>query len=511
MATVWLARAVDGRQGPPLVAIKRPHQHLSADATFLKMIVDEARLASAIHHPNVVKVHELGFEAGTPFIVMDYLEGASLAELRRELQAVGRTIDSRVSLRIVLDAIEGLHAAHVLRDDAGRPLNIVHRDVSPHNVLIAHDGRALITDFGIAHAENRVQTTRTHEVKGKLAYMAPERVGKKRICTAQSDIFSMAIVLWECLAGRRLFRSDDAVEILQEVLTMPIPSLRQVGARVGDALDDVVCRALSRDLDTRYATALDLARAIEKAAGADIGSHADVSQLVEAVFGARMSERQGCMRGAVGSETFAALLEQSGLPPRDPTAEPVGDARLSELAPPAAPASARYDMRAPRQLFARLKLRRTPWALAAGGIVVGSVATLALRPPAAKPDPIVLTPRAADPAPAASRRVVLPLPFPAARVTFDDVHRDLDPPADVVTFELSPASGVHHQVVAVAPDGTRAEGAVEEQDGVARADGEGFSYVEPAHAPSLATQRTSASTRSPRPVGATHDGFTKLR
>ncbi len=273
MATVSLARATDKRQGPPLVALKRPHRHLSNDKIFLTMIVDEARLASAIHHPNVVKVRELGFESGMPFIVMDYVEGASLAELRRELGALERAIDVRVAVRIALDALAGLHAAHELRDDTGKSLNIVHRDVSPHNILIGCDGRANLTDFGIAKAEDRIQTTRTHEVKGKLAYLAPERVDRRRLCTVQSDVFSMAVVFWECFAGRRLFRGEEPVDVLQEVIGGQIPTLSQIGAQIPSALDDVIARALSRDLDTRYATALGVAQAIERAAApTDIGT-----------------------------------------------------------------------------------------------------------------------------------------------------------------------------------------------------------------------------------------------
>ena len=232
MATVHLARATDKRQGPPLVAVKRPHRHLAGDKTFLTMLVDEARLASAITHPNVVKVRELGFDAGMPFIVMDYVEGTSLAELRRELSSIGRAIDVRVAVRIIVDALAGLHAAHELKDDNGKALHIIHRDVSPHNVLIGCDGRSYVTDFGIAKAEDRIQTTRTHEVKGKLAYLAPERIDKRRICTVQSDVFSMAVVLWECFAGRRLFRGDEPVDILQEVMLAPIPTLKQIGAQI---------------------------------------------------------------------------------------------------------------------------------------------------------------------------------------------------------------------------------------------------------------------------------------
>ncbi len=514
MATVWLARATDGRHGPPLVAIKRPHQHLSSDATFLKMIVDEARLASAIFHPNVVKVRELGFEGGMPFIVMDYVEGASLAELRRELNAVGRTVDARTGVRIVLDALRGLHAAHALKDEAGRPLNIVHRDVSPHNILIGCGGRSLIADFGIAHAENRVQTTRTHEIKGKLAYMAPERVDKRRLCTVQSDVFSMAAVLWECLAGRRLFRAEDAVDVLQEVLTLPIPTLRQVGAEVTDDVDDVIARALSRDLDTRYATALELADALEQAAGPDVGTHEDVARLIEAVFGSRMARRQSAIRGAVGGEALAELLQQSGLPTRDVAAEGPGASLLAELAAPVPPASTRYALGGRGGVLASLRLRRGPWwavAVAASGVIVESLSTLAVRSNRSKPQPIIVSTQGAALAPsvAATRRVVLPLPFPATRVTLDDIVRDLDPATDFVTLEIPGDSGLRHRVTAVSPDGTRADGYVLEDEGVARPDSGGYSYV-PSSRGDLADPHRSSS-RGPQAGGETRNGFTKLR
>src|SRR4051812_30166376 len=155
MATVFLGRATDGREGATLVAIKRPHRHLATDKTYLSMLLDEARLASAIDHPNVVKVRELGFESGEPFIVLDYVEGASLSELRKELSGANRAVDTKIAVRMILDALAGLHAAHELRDDSGRHLGIIHRDVSPHNVLIGCDGVTRLTDFGIAKAEDR--------------------------------------------------------------------------------------------------------------------------------------------------------------------------------------------------------------------------------------------------------------------------------------------------------------------------------------------------------------------
>jgi serine/threonine-protein kinase len=518
MATVHLARATDRRQGPPLVAVKRPHRHLQNDKSFLTMLVDEARLASAITHPNVVKVRELGFDGGMPFIVMDYVEGTSLAELRRELSAIGRALDVRVAVRIVLDALAGLHAAHELRDDNDKPMHIIHRDVSPHNVLIGCDGRAYVTDFGIAKAEDRIQTTRTHEVKGKLAYLAPERIDKRRICTVQSDIFSMAVVLWECFAGRRLFRGDDPASVLQEVMLAPIPLLKQIGAQIPPALDDVIARALSRDLETRYKTALDLAQAIERAAGPDVGTHADVARLMEAMFGARMMLRQEQVRAAIGPSELTQLLKESGLPTRD--RESIADVPtgqlLAELAPPAP--TARYALGTElREELARLRPKNIPWwgaGAVAGGIAIGVVLTLALVQRRPKPGPIVVrgvapaataaTTTAATPS---ARKVVLPLPFFATHVELDDVARDLDPATDVTAFDLPAESGPRHRVVLVAVDGTKAEAFVREEDGIARPESDGYTFILTQQGPEPRVARP----RSARPIGTVHNGFTKLR
>jgi len=515
---VHLARATDKRQGPPLVALKRPHRHLQGDKTFLTMLVDEARLASAIDHPNVVKVRELGFDGGMPFIVMDYVEGTSLAELRRELSAIGRAIDVRVAVRIIIDALLGLHAAHELKDDNGKPLRIIHRDVSPHNVLIGCDGRAYVTDFGIAKAEDRIQTTRTHEVKGKLAYLAPERIDKRRICTVQSDVFSMAVVLWECFAGRRLFRGEEAVDVLQEVMSAPIPTLKQIGAQVPQALDDVVSRALSRDLETRYLTALDLAQAVERAAGPEgVGTHADVARLMEAIFGGRMAMRQEHVRAAIGPSELTLLLRESGLPSRDRVSfadVPTGQL-LAELAPPAP--TGRYVLGTElRVAVAKLRPRRIPWwgvGAVSAGIALGVGVTLAVVARNPRPRPIVIRgapPAVAsiDPASAAGpRKVVVTLPFLATHVQFDDTPRDLDPATDVVSFDVPAASGPRHKVTVTALDGTRAEGLVREQDGITQPEGDGFALLAPEPASS---DSHPVVPRSTRPRGTVHNGFTKL-
>ena len=554
MATVYLARKAVTRDAP-LIAVKRPHRHLASDKGFLSMLVDEARLASSIQHDNVVKVRELGFDNGEPFIVMDYVEGASLADVRKELSAVGRAIDPRFAVRIALDALAGLQAAHVLHDDKGKPLGIVHRDVSPHNVLIGCDGSARLTDFGIAKAADRVQTTRTHEVKGKLAYLAPERIDKRRICTVQSDVFSMAVVLWECIAGRRLFRGDEAIETLQEVISGPIPSLKRIGAPIPQALDDTILRGLSRDLDTRYKTAADFADALQHAAGGrpNIATPAEVACLVEALFGERLRVRHASIREALddGSDV-AHVLEVSGLNRRpEPTPEMRARDRaaVENIAPPAPSARYTFGNASESMLQRRLASPRVRIAaLGAVGLTVAAllVGVLARKHPGdsgrAEPTPL------AEPT---MRRVVVPLPFAATHVSFDEQSHDLAPPADVAAFEIPRESGLRHLVTALAADGAKAEAYVRESEGVARPEGPGFTiealetYGEevaqgkptasgnlvelpptpngvkrvvkarpgPVRAPKpLPAPTTSTSMLpAPKPVGTVKDGFTKLR
>jgi serine/threonine-protein kinase len=375
MATVYLARATDRDL---LVAIKRPHKHLAQDKMFLTMLLDEARLASAIDHPNVVRVRELAFESGEPFIVLDYIEGCALSDLRKELAAADRALATKVAVRIVLDALAGLHAAHELKDkETGKPLGIIHRDISPHNVLVGVDGMARLTDFGIAKAEDRLQVTRTHEVKGKLAYLAPERVDKRRTCTRQSDLFSIGIVLWECLAGRRLFRGEEAVDTLEEVMHAPIPRLRQLGAHVPPTLDDVIARVLSRDLNVRFKTAAEFAMAIERASGrANIGTPRDVAEVVDVVFGGRLRLRHQQLRGVLGHDVTARVLRGTGVRERHANvADPlVPSPHLLASIAPAAPTQ-RYAFGGLKDVPLRRERRwLVPlFAGTAAGVVIGSV------------------------------------------------------------------------------------------------------------------------------------------
>ncbi|MEO8800123.1 MAG: serine/threonine-protein kinase [Polyangiaceae bacterium] len=525
MATVFLGRSLT--TDSPLVAVKRPHKHLASDKVFLSMLIDEARLASAIQHDNVVKVRELGFEQGEPFVVMDYIEGASLSELRKELSAAERAVDTKVAVKVILDALAGLHAAHTLTDDSGRHLGIIHRDISPHNVLLGVDGKARLTDFGIAHAVDRVQVTRTHEVKGKLAYLAPERVDKRRMCTVQSDVFSMAVVLWECLAGRRLFRGDEAIDTLQEVISAHIPRLRLLGAQVPAALDDAIMRGLSRDLHTRYATAQDFAQAIAQGAGrANIGTDADVARVVDAVFGPRLGIRHELVRSIVGLEVANELFARTHIEPRPapPPNEVLPQPMLYASIAPAAP-SARYafgNLNDSLPSASPLQKASLPMIGAiAGGVAIAIFALGALffrfhkpTPEHVTTPPISTTVTDQSPALPTTRKVVVPLPFVASHVTFDDTERDLDPPSNVTSFDVPTSSGLRHRLVVVAASGARAEGFVHEVDGLT-AQEDGFTTYGPAAASASASEHPPAVKHHPRPKPkrstTRHDGFTKLQ
>ncbi len=476
MATVYLGRG-PGERGP-LVAVKRPHRHLAKDSTFTAMFSDEARLASAIHHPNVVRVRELAFESAPgpkgpvpePFLVLDYIEGASLSDLRKELAAAGRAVPTRVAVRIALDALAGLHAAHELRDENGKHLAIIHRDVSPHNVLVGADGVSRLTDFGIAKAEDRVQVTRTHEVKGKLAYLAPERVDRRRACTVQSDVFSMAVVLWECLAGRRLFRGEEALDTLDEVMNSNIPRLRQLGADVPVAFDEALAKGLERDLARRWKTADELRLALERAAPKCVGTAEEVARTIEAVFGARLRVRHQSLRAALGEEEAKDLFFRSHLPERPPPrAESlVPEASLLAKIAPEAP-SGRYVL---GSLPPVKKERRWAMPIAVGAFVGLAVGTLGLVIANTGPSARVLDARMKPVASTAAARVA---------------------PPDVTPQLTSPATA--SAVPTVEPSAT---GSVE------------------AMAPPLdldvdAGTRRPAGTVRPKPIGTVRNGFTKLK
>jgi serine/threonine-protein kinase len=317
MATLFLA-ATDGAGGyEKTVALKRIHPHLAKDRRYLEMFLDEARLAARIVHPNVCGVIDFGESEGAHFLAMDFIAGVPLAEL---LRTVGRSATLRadphwlpVVARILVDSAEGLHAAHELRDADGQHLEVVHRDVSPQNLLVGFDGVTRVLDFGIAAAADRIHHTRTGEVKGKFAYMAPEQV-KQGAPDRRMDVWALGVVAWEALALRRLFRREGTAATLYAVLEEAIEPPSASAPRLPPTLDGAVMSALERARDKRTPTtrafATQLRLGLERA-GLSIADPATVAELLRRAF----PEREDTLRSRIAAARARsqASSEESGV------------------------------------------------------------------------------------------------------------------------------------------------------------------------------------------------------
>jgi serine/threonine-protein kinase len=297
MATVFLG-SLQGELGfRQLVAIKRPHPHLTDDRGFRDAWLREARLAAGIHHANVVDVRDIEVVGDAIQLVMDYIEGASLGELVSARAKEGGKVPAAIAVRVVLDACAGLHAAHEACDEDGHPLDLVHRDVSPQNILVGLDGVARVTDFGIAKcAGSAEQATSQGMLKGKAGYMAPEYVRGEPV-DRRADVFALGVVLWEALAGKRLFRGENDSDTLARVLLASAPPVSEADPALAP-LDAIVAKALARDRTSRLATAEELANGLEQAAGPAglVATHADVGRFVREQVGERLAERRRALR-----------------------------------------------------------------------------------------------------------------------------------------------------------------------------------------------------------------------
>ncbi len=264
MATVHLGRLAGEEGFGRTVAIKRLRAQYVSEPDVVASFVDEARLAARIRHPNVVATIDVVTKGGEVFLVMEYIDGESLASLVRVHEARRERVPPAVAVAVVAGALQGLHAAHQAVSESGESLQIVHRDVSPTNILVGVDGIARVLDFGVAKALGRQQTTRDGRIKGTLAYMAPEQLSGRGV-TRRTDTFAVGIVLWELLTGRRLFRGGDDAQTLTRVLFEPVQRPSEVCAEAPAALDAVAMRALDRDPTRRFATAHEMAGALEQA------------------------------------------------------------------------------------------------------------------------------------------------------------------------------------------------------------------------------------------------------
>ncbi|MCW5834949.1 MAG: serine/threonine protein kinase, partial [Labilithrix sp.] len=317
MATLYLGKRVGVAGFTRPVAIKVIHPHLAASPRFVQMFVDEATLSAKIDDPHVVHVEELGEANGTYFLVMEYVDGASLAELLRELGRRKRALSVELAVWVAAQVAAGLHAAHEATTETGEPLGIVHRDVSPHNVLLAFKGHVKLIDFGVAKARGRPGDTQTGSLRGKLAYMPPEQAFGRSV-DRRADVYALGVVLWEMLTMRRLFDADNEFALLERVRHPDICPPGQVAAGIPPALEQVVMAALAPDPERRPATAEELrARLMAAVPEASSKTAHDLSGVIAAIMPDTIKRARERLAEALGEPLARSEAPAAPLAPDD--------------------------------------------------------------------------------------------------------------------------------------------------------------------------------------------------
>ena len=313
MATVWVARE---RSKDPkddrLVAVKAMLIELADETEFVTMFLDEVRLVRAIKHPNVVEIYDVGDADGVMWMSMEWVEGESLHTVIAEA-GKRRAIPAELAVKIIADAASGLHAAHELRDLDGSLRGVVHRDVSPHNILIGTNGMVKLVDFGVAKAIGRIsEATRAGQLKGKFGYMSPEQALGKAV-DRRSDIFSLGIVLFELTTSRRLFRGEHDIDTLKLVIGGPIPKPSSIDPNYPPGLERIVLKALERNPDGRYQSAQALAEDLRAYLKSEriVVAQSGLAGLMKRVLGDRIEQRRKAVRAALKA------LGSGQVPPAD--------------------------------------------------------------------------------------------------------------------------------------------------------------------------------------------------
>jgi serine/threonine-protein kinase len=317
MATVYLA-CVRGPMGfEAEVALKLTHPHLRESTEFAADLLEEAKLAVRIRHRNVAAVIDAGVDPLGVYLVMEYVEGDTLSGLSK----ASKPLPKKLAMRVLIDALAGLHAAHELLDEDGKLLGVVHRDFTPHNILVGTDGVARLTDFGIAKAATRLSHTRTGFVKGKIGYMSPEQA-RGSLVDRRCDVWAAGVIAWEVLSGKRLHPVEDDVAVLLKVATETPPRLRTVDPSIHPDIEEAVASALDRNMETRCPSALALSRRLGAACKANglLAETEDVAEWIRQVDGARLAARR---------EDLARAKERRGSEPPPPVAPQEQHAKTS--------------------------------------------------------------------------------------------------------------------------------------------------------------------------------------
>jgi eukaryotic-like serine/threonine-protein kinase len=355
MATVHLGRLIGPAGFSRTVAIKRLHEQFARDPHFVSGLLDEARLSARIGHPNVVPTLDVVATDDQLLLVMEYVQGESLSRLLRASKERGDRVPLRIAIGIMAGALHGLHAAHEAKSEKGEALHIVHRDVSPQNIIVGVDGVARVLDFGVAKAVGRLQDTLTGQLKGKLSYMAPEQISSAPI-DRRTDVFAASIVLWEVLTLQRLFARESEAATMGDLLFSAIEPPSKYSPDLSPELDAVVMRGLSRDPAQRFPTAREMAVALEDlvppATAAQTGDWVrglaeealsgrakrvrDIESATSDMNGvenARTSSRSVSPEATTSSKYLESIQELPTSPPRLPVAETIARRLAAYLGP----------------------------------------------------------------------------------------------------------------------------------------------------------------------------------
>ena len=428
MATVHFARLAGPSGFARTVAIKRAHSHLARDPDFTLMFLDEARLASRIRHSNVVSTIDVLSTPDDLVLVMDYVHGESLWKLVRTVGERNERVPVGIAATILIDTLHGLHAAHEATDERGAPLGIVHRDVSPQNILVGVDGITRLVDFGIAKAAGRLHTTRDSSVKGKYAYMAPEQVRGEPV-SRLTDTYAAAIVFWELLTGERLFVGKTEAETIHRSLVSRVQPPSRLVPELGTKLDDILRKGLSRDPARRYQSAREMALDIESCVPAIRAS--EVGAWVERIAGDDLAARAQVLAAIERGETRAARpgVEQTATRAVSWSVETPGEAFTPARSGDAPPPSAKTNG-ASAETTAPARSRRT--AILSGLLLAllgafGAAAFVSARrpaPPAPPPRAAASSaPEASPPAPVIAAPSASPPPVVASAPTAEPSAR----------------------------------------------------------------------------------------
>ncbi|MBX3234302.1 MAG: serine/threonine protein kinase [Labilithrix sp.] len=429
MGIVYLAVARGPARFNKLLVVKQLKPELVEDTTFLEMFLEEARLAARLSHPNIVQTYEIGNDDNRHYMVMDYLEGVTLA---RVLKKKKESFTLAMHLRILCEALQGLHHAHTLTDFDNTPLGIVHRDATPQNLFVTFDGQVKVVDFGIAKALDSSLETKTGVLKGKPSYMAPEQIAGD--VDPRSDVFTAGVMIWEAVAGRRMWARQSDVEILTHIIKGEVPSLATEVPDAPAELVRIVEKALKKSRDERYESAASLQEDLEKyltASGMNV-SLREIGKVVAEIFAGEREQIRGTIEKHLASIAAGKEAEQTRLPSIRPPVSGEGNTpagqHTSEPSIPSSPTGGKTP--------AGTELPSTPVAASAapaapGGrmrtfVVAAIVAVVAIGGTA-------VAMRSKDPGPVAS-----PTPPPPAPTEAPVVERKTAPqPAGPTTHEVA--------------------------------------------------------------------------